>query len=357
MTIKHEGMRLCRATHRYYPIEKMMKIDGFWYSENSWQYKENISQEEKLNDAIDNTSSNKVEEYINTVDIESLIEENNFLNSLLLLKQATQEEVEEFTCYKSSYQGDASNNVATPYAMLSDIHLGKKTLRAETYNLNNYNIAAATKRIDRFFSKLESTVEKLSYSYEYDRVVLNINGGLFEEVYDHHRTSKQVALLNGLIYSGITQIATKYPIEVVCITQGDNTLELLLYSHLAESLKNNPNVLVNIARGEHIITEAGKYRVLHHHGDSIKYANGLGGLTIPVNKAIIRLKEAFDFDYMVVSHHQRYTPGPNFVINGSVCGVDRETIKQGFETPRQAFFLVDHKYGKMFDSPIILGDV
>jgi hypothetical protein len=98
-------------------------------------------------------------------------------------------------------------------------------------------------------------------------------------------------------------------------------------------------------------------RLRFHHGDGIKYGGGVGGITIPVNKAIAQWNRAHYADLDIVGHYHQFFDGGNFIANGSVIGWSPYSlwIKASFEPPQQAFFLLDSKYRrKTVVAPIIL---
>jgi len=96
-------------------------------------------------------------------------------------------------------------------------------------------------------------------------------------------------------------------------------------------------------------------RVLRfHHGHNVRYGGGVGGLTIPTNKAIAQWNTVFRADVDFFGHHHTFTLHNNFVVNGSLIGYNGYaiTIKAPFEKPKQAFLLLDKDRGVSVSIPI-----
>jgi hypothetical protein len=94
------------------------------------------------------------------------------------------------------------------------------------------------------------------------------------------------------------------------------------------------------------------------HGYQVKYQDGVGGLTIPMNKKIAKWDKAEKVDYTCIGHHHTYYVLPGGVVNGSLKGYDEYAYDNalGYEPPRQAAFLVDKERGMILNTPIWVDD-
>lgn len=97
-------------------------------------------------------------------------------------------------------------------------------------------------------------------------------------------------------------------------------------------------------------------KVRFHHGDGINYHGGVGGIHIPLRKAIAQWNKATPVDLDVLGHWHTRETSRNYVINGSLIGFNEyaEKIKADFEPPTQSFFILHPKYGKTAEFPIVL---
>ena len=91
------------------------------------------------------------------------------------------------------------------------------------------------------------------------------------------------------------------------------------------------------------------------HGDSVKYGGGIGGLTIPLIKAIHKYNEQVDAYFNFMGHyHQLWQATRDCIVNGSGIGVSpyAQRIGASPEEPMQSFALMDNKYGITAKMPI-----
>jgi hypothetical protein len=130
-----------------------------------------------------------------------------------------------------------------------------------------------------------------------------------------------------------------------------NSLETYMYYVLRDYYKDHApkRVKFQIAAGYHSTTTFfDRFTIRWHHGHQIKYSGGVGGLTIPVNKAIAQWNKAEWADLDVFGHFHQAFDGGNFICNGSLIGYNAFAIaiKGGFELPQQTFFLVNKRWNK-----------
>lgn len=143
-------------------------------------------------------------------------------------------------------------------------------------------------------------------------------------------------------------------------TEAGNSLEHYMYYHIRDFFKGEPRMRFQIAEGYHSFVRLfdERYTIRFHHGHAINYNGGVGGITIPVNKAIAQWNQADkDVDLDVFGHFHQYLDAGNFVSNGSLIGRNDFAIriKAGYEPPQQAFFTVAKKWlSKTMTTPIFL---
>jgi len=115
---------------------------------------------------------------------------------------------------------------------------------------------------------------------------------------------------------------------------------------------------VRTTKGYHnYIDLYGKYLLRFHHGEKILYRGGIGGVTIPANKAVgqwNKIKHA----YLDLFGHFHYSHDfSSFMVNGSLIGYNAYAMQNKFdpERPLQMFFCIEREKGKTFTGPIFLG--
>jgi hypothetical protein len=104
----------------------------------------------------------------------------------------------------------------------------------------------------------------------------------------------------------------------------------------------------HIGNGYHNVIEIEGHKVRYHHGDAVRYAGGVGGIVIPVNKAVAQWNKAEPVSLDVMGHwHQFMCHYPNFIINGSLIGYGPYSveIKADYQQPTQSLFVMDRDRG------------
>ncbi len=133
----------------------------------------------------------------------------------------------------------------------------------------------------------------------------------------------------------------------------------MLYVTLARYYKNEPRVTWKIGEGYHNICEIMGRRVRFHHGDAIRYAGGIGGVSIPINKAIAQWQKLEQVDFDFFGHFHQFLWGyPSWVVCPALIGFSEFAleIKADFQHPSQVFAVIDREYGMLQVSPIFLED-
>jgi hypothetical protein len=137
--------------------------------------------------------------------------------------------------------------------------------------------------------------------------------------------------------------------------ENGHSLEYLMYLHLAAYFRNEPRVTFLIPEGMHSYVDVYNQTIRFHHGHAVKYGGGVGGIYIPVNKAIAQWNKARRADLDVFGHFHQMRDGGNFICNGSLIGYNAFalSIKADYEPPKQALFLLDKKRGRTCTWPIL----
>ncbi|MBT7350125.1 hypothetical protein HN803_05020 [candidate division WWE3 bacterium] len=134
-----------------------------------------------------------------------------------------------------------------------------------------------------------------------------------------------------------------------------NSFEWAMYKNLEKIYEDHEQVEFIVATGSHVYLEIfDNYTIRFHHGDDIRYYGGVGGLTIPLNKAIAGWDTVKKADLTVIGHFHQLTDIGNAVVNGSLIGFGPYalSIKAPYEPAQQAFFLIHETHGKTIFSPI-----
>jgi hypothetical protein len=137
-----------------------------------------------------------------------------------------------------------------------------------------------------------------------------------------------------------------------------NNLEWYVAVNIADVFRNAPgyeNIKLDIADARIIQRQILGYTIRFCHGDHFKYRGGVGGVEIPLKTWLYKQDKITPAYLTVMGHWHSYLIGSNFVVNGSVRGVNAHEFDHGwYEEPSQAYLLIDRDKGFIDAQKIIL---
>lgn len=265
---------------------------------------------------------------------------------------------------------------ATAFAIASDWHV-EETVDPKTVNgLNEFNLDIAGRRIEKFFKNVVRMTDIQRAGAKIDRLVLFLGGDLMtgyihEELVESNGLSptETVLWLQDRVASGVEFLSKHFGEVVIPCTYGNhgrttvksrvstgakNSYEWMLYHVLRKALGHKASW--HVADGYHLYLDCYGRNVRFHHGDGLKYQGGVGGLTIPVEKAIASWNRGVTADLDVFGHWHQSQQNPKWISNGCLIGYGPYalSIKAPFESPSQTYFLMDKKHGRTVTAPIFL---
>lgn len=271
---------------------------------------------------------------------------------------------------------------ATAIMVASDWHVEEQVDPTTVNGLNEYNLEIAEKRASEFFRKGLFLTNLIRNGIKIDRLVLSllgdlISGYIHEELQESNYLSPTEASLfvQDLLCAGIDFLLKEGNFKEIIIpcclgnhgrttikkrhsTSHKNSYEWMMYKTLEKAYRNNSRVKFIVENGYHVYLPVyNNFTIRFHHGDNIRYAGGVGGITIPVNKAIAQWEKSRHADLDVFGHfHQQMMDCGSFVSNGSLIGWNAfaVAIKAAYDIPKQSFFVVDQEKGKICDWPIFV---
>lgn len=271
----------------------------------------------------------------------------------------------------NSYDGEA-----TAVAVASDWHVEETVDPKHVNGLNEFNLDIAEQRINKFFKNVVKITEIQRNGTKIDRLVLILGGDLMtgyihDELKETNSLSptQTVIWLQDRIASGLELLGKNFSeIVIPCVmgnharttikprhaTAAANSYEWMLYKTLEKYLSTKATW--QVADGYHLFVELYNKMLRVHHGDDLKFQGGVGGITIPVNKAIALWNTAVTADLDVFGHWHQFIQHPKWVCNSSLIGFNAYalSIKAAFEQPSQTYFLYDKKHGRTITAPIFV---
>lgn len=256
---------------------------------------------------------------------------------------------------------------ATVILCLSDWHIEER-VDAETVNgLNAFDLDVADRRISELCERFATLLEHERQLVPIDRVVIWLGGDLISgHIHDDTAEMAQLAPLEatrlaGKYARGIIDMVAGMAAEVLVVTNSgnhgrttdklrvgtelDHSFEQHLYLTMAAA-ETCKNVRWHVGRGYLNVVDLDGFSVRFHHGHAIKYGGGVGGITIPANKAIAAWDKIAPADLTVFGHYHQFSwlRAGRYVSNGSLIGHSAfaTRIKATYEPPCQAMVVVDH---------------
>lgn len=274
---------------------------------------------------------------------------------------------------------DRTKNEATPIVLLSDWHF-EETVEPNTINnLNEYNLTIAEKR---WFNCIQNSLRLIQIDRnhsEINNLVLWLGGDfmtgyIHEELMESNQLSptQAVRFAKKNIIAAIEfylQYGKFQTIDIVCsfgnhgrttqkkrISTGyKNSYEWMIYHDIADYFSSNKKIRFTIPDGFFTYIDVYEFKCRFWHGDTIKYQGGIGGLTIPLIKAIHRYNQQIQANYNFMGHyHQLHQPTKDCIVNGSGIGFNAyaQSIGAAPEDPVQSYCLIDSKKGMTIKAPI-----
>ena len=266
----------------------------------------------------------------------------------------------------------------TAVTLWSDWHVEEPVDPDKVGGLNSYSLDIADESIRGLVRGVCELVEKERHAFQIRDLVIGLIGDLFsgqihEELVETGELSpvESILWLQKRISGAINAILDETKIERVIVacqpgnhgrttqkirisTRAENSYEWMMYHNLAALFAGDPRVEFLVTKSELLYVPIYDLTVRFTHGDAIKYGGGVGGVHIPLRKAIMGWDTARKADLTCLGHFHTHLVHPSYVTNGSLIGYApfSQRIKADFERPKQAFFVVDSKRGPTAHSAI-----
>jgi hypothetical protein len=271
---------------------------------------------------------------------------------------------------------------AVACVVASDWHVEETVNGEAVHRLNEYNLDVAKARAEAFFKNALRLAQITARDSKVTTLFLAALGDFFSG-YIHKELIASTALapgdaarfVRGLFYSGIDYWLREsdFTIEGVMIPGNHGrmtdqvwfadptgtSLESFMYHAIAGRYEGNPRVRLHVS--EHAMVYRKffeRFNLRMIHGYEVKFGGGVGGITIPLRKALAQWNNPIRADLTVLGHFHQFFDGGDFLVNGSLIGYNTyaQAIKASFEEPRQAFFLIHARNGgtKSLTGPVWL---
>lgn len=268
---------------------------------------------------------------------------------------------------KESKEGESE---AVAFMVASDWHIEERVDNEQVNGMNEFNPQIAEQRAINFFKNGLRLIKIFQRDTKITKVVIPLLGDFFSNTI-HEELAESNYLMPGdaaweaqrFIVSGLQFMLENSDLEIICVchtgnhgrmtkkvhvsTEAGNSLERYMYRNIAEYFEKEKRLKFIIAEGQHTYLPVFGMTVRMLHGHSIKYGGGIGGITIPVRKAISQWDKIKKTDLTILGHFHQRLDGGNFIANGSMIGYNAYAlaIKADYEPPSQQFFLISNNKG------------
>lgn len=265
---------------------------------------------------------------------------------------------------------------ATAVVLASDWHVEEEVEPEKVNGLNKYDLQIAEERINRFVDGILWLLDMHRERFQIRDMLLWLGGDfysgfihpeLIESVLMH--PTESVLWLELKLSSVITALLDSGKLErlIVCCNYGnhgrttekrristgaENSYEWLMYQFMTRRFTGDPRVTFAAPKAQFVYQQLYDYTLRFTHGDTFNYASGIGGIYVPLLRAIKRWDEARRADVTNFGHWHQRVAGKGFFGNGSLIGVTPYSIGFGIEPPQQSFYLVDSVRGPCCSTPI-----
>lgn len=259
---------------------------------------------------------------------------------------------------------------ATAILVCSDWHVEEYVDPATNVPGNEYTLDIADRRIKQLVQRASMLIEHEKQLTNIRRVVVATLGDYITgHIHDDLVETTQLAPLAATRWAGeriggvIDAMAEIAPVLVpTCsgnhgrtthkpriATENEHSFEQHLYLTMAAAEKRK-HVQWQVGAGYLNIVDLDGFLVRFHHGHAIRFGGGVGGLTIPANKAIANWNIGRRVHLDVFGHWHCFSWLPyRFVANGCLIGHNAfaDRIKAEFQPPSQSLIIVDHDHNRV----------
>lgn len=278
---------------------------------------------------------------------------------------------------KSISKADKEGTVIT---LLSDIHAEHKITKSSTSGINEFNPDICKSRLEKYFKILVNLTDLKRSELPLDNLVMGLLGDLIHGfIHSEYLRSNYLTPLEAMLFitdelkRGFNYILKygKFK-EIVAVCKIGNhsritdkifsdeealySYEWVIYHLLAHEFQGKIKFIIDNSYFTYFTIYDKVTRF--HHGHGFRYAGGIGGLYVPLQRYRLKVNQQKKADLDAIGHWHTtdFLRNTKTLINGSVCGFDAYAMRFGFEPepPQQQFLIQDSKRGYTINTPIIL---
>jgi len=266
---------------------------------------------------------------------------------------------------------------STAIVCFSDWHIEERVDASTINGINEYNPTIAKQRAENVVANSLKLINKEREHSDVDTLVLwlggdFITGYIHPELEESNYLSPIEAIMEvkKMLLSAIQFYLTEGNFKRIVVpcnvgnhgrtmqkprvsTGNRNSYEYMMYHDLKNTFSGDTDFMIPDGMYTYVSIYDKLFRFAH--GDHIKFGGGIGGLTVPLTKAIMRADTQTKAYYNIIGHyHQFWEATSNCLVNGSLIGYGAYAQRIGAtpEPPQQALRIMDSKRGLTAKFPI-----
>ena len=246
--------------------------------------------------------------------------------------------------------------------------------------INEFNLKIAKRRIDQLWRKTPYLINSAREMSDIRDMVLWLGGDLISgAIHEELEESNFLGPAEAVLYAtercceGIDFILRETDLKrVTVVTSYGNhgrttrrsrvstgyrhSWEYLAYRNLEKLYAAEPRVVFKVEKGYHNTIDIQGHMVRFHHGDAVRYAGGVGGVTIPLRKKIASWNRQRPVAYDFLGHFHQFLNAWEFTVCGCLVGYDAYALSIGADCqpPTQTFAVIDKERGKVLTTPVFV---
>lgn len=273
---------------------------------------------------------------------------------------------------------------AVPVLVWSDWHIDEIVNFRAIRNSQGYNVEVAQKRVQVLLESSNQIIQIHHRDSNIQELIVALLGDfisswIHDELVETNGLTPPEAVLMALnmLTGALENILDNCGVEKVTVVEStgnhgritrkpfykkavETNYEWIIYHLLAKHFedKNETRIQFKPPTGYFNWLNILGRPVRFHHGDAVQYHGGVGGVHIPLRKAIAQWNKKSVAVLDVLGHWHSRDISRDYVINGSLIGYSEfsERIKADFETARQSIFLLHSRFWKTAEYPIVVED-
>jgi hypothetical protein len=269
---------------------------------------------------------------------------------------------------------------ATPVLCVNDWHSEERVSKSAVNGVNEYNAEIAKRRVKNLWSSAAGLVDMCKTRSKIDTMIVAILGDLItgyihDELMATNDEPPAAAIMRvydwvvaGILFLRRETKVGRILVPCLCGNHGRFTqkrwsknvagtsLEGMMYDMLVRRFRGDKAITIIPPHGDmtHLSVYGRTLRFMH--GDNVRYSGGIGGVHVPLRKALDAWNTQVKADYTYMGHWHTDLTGEDYRVSGSLIGYTEWSlrIKARFARPSQAFELQHPRWGATARFPIMV---